>query len=194
MIRVVLVEPQGLLRGALHTMLASVREFRVVPLATIGDAARHRPDVLVIDIDGPDGPDLVAVVGAAPARCGVLVLTGRATPVVVRQALDLRVRGVVDIDSSAAVLVDAVRKVARGEWAVDPATVLAALRTAENPLTDREREVLRIAGEGVPVRDIASRLFLAEGTVRNHLSAAMRKIGAPNRIAAARAASDAGWL
>jgi two-component system response regulator DesR len=200
LIRVVLIERQGVLRGALRAMLATVREFDVIavvlPLTAVLYAGRHRPDVLVIDIDGPNGPDLADVTTARVAlpHCGVLVLTGQATPVVVRQALDLRVRGVVDIGSPTEVLVDAVRKVARGEWAVDPAMVLAALRTVENPLTEREQEILRIAGEGVSVRDIASRLFISQGTVRNHLSAAVRKIGAPNRIAAARAAGDAGWL
>jgi two-component system response regulator DesR len=124
----------------------------------------------------------------------VVVLTGKHTPGVLRQALEAPIRGVASKEQPPAELTELIRRVASGDRVIDPATALAALDVVDNPLTERESEVLQLAANGLPTRLIAGQLYLAEGTVRNHLSAILRKTGCRNRLQAVHRARDAGWL
>jgi two-component system response regulator DesR len=195
----VVAEP-GLLRGALVAVLDAQADFRVVaeaaPHEDVPAAARsHRPDLAVVDIDGTDDPaELVGRVHRPAPDCAVVALTGRPTARVLRRALGARVRGVLCTDLPPAELVEQLRVVASGQSTIDPVAALAALAAAVNPLTDREREVLVAVADGLSSRQIAGRLFLAPGTVRNLVSGVLRKTGARNRWEAVDRARDAGWI
>lgn len=206
MIRVVLAEDQAMVRGALAALLELEGDLDVVAQAADGDAAfdavlEHRPDLLVTDIEMPgrSGLELAADVRnatsgdgqAAPTR--VVVLTTFARAGYLRRALDAGVRGYLLKDAPAAELADALRRVHAGGRAVDP-ELAAEAWGADDPLTDRERQVLRMAGEGARGADIAEALGLSQGTVRNYLSEAIGKLGAANRVEAARIARENGWL
>lgn len=201
MIRVVIVEEMGLLRGALRAVLSSEDDLEVLAdLAEYGDILavtdRERPDVVVVDMElaGHDMPALVRrLVVQAPASA-VLALSTQQSPEAMQEVLGCGARGFVGKDLPPAELVRAVRLVAAGERVIDPAMAVAALNPPTNPLTEREREVLRAAAEGIPLKEIARRLFLAYGTVRNHLSTILRKTGARNRLEAIRRAQRDGWL
>jgi two-component system response regulator DesR len=200
-IRVMLVEEVGLLRGALEAVLAGEDDVDVV--AALGDggkvlavAAELCPDVLVLDLDLPntDAVGVAQQVGSAVPGCAIVALTARQTPAVLNRALRANVRGFLGKDLQLTDFVRLLRAVAAGERVIDPTTALEALRAANNPLTTRERDVLRAAADGLSTRQIAGRLFLTEGTVRNYLSAIQRKTGAGNRWEAIGTARDAGWL
>jgi two-component system response regulator DesR len=200
MIRVVLAEDQGMVLGALAALLELADDLRVVARAADGQAAlaavlEHDPDVVLTDIEMPgmSGLELAAELARRGARARVLILTTFARPGYLRRALDAGVGGYVLKAAPADQLADAVRRVARGLRVIDPELAVGAWGEAD-PLTDRERQVLRLAGEGLASGDIASRLHLAEGTVRNYLSEAIGKLGAGNRIEAARLARERGWL
>ncbi|MEE6259698.1 response regulator transcription factor [Plantactinospora sonchi] len=201
MIRVVIVEEMGLLRGALRAMLSSEDDLEVVAdLHESGDLVgvvrMRRPDVVVVDLDLPD-VDMLAVLARLVVEApdsAVLALSAHLTPEALQRAFRVGARGVVDKDVPPAELTRLVRAVAAGERVVDPGAAVAALRPSEGPLTERELEVLRIVAEGLPLKEIARRLFLAHGTVRNHLSVIMRKTGTRNRLEAVRQAQRAGWL
>jgi len=122
------------------------------------------------------------------------VLTGQRTPAALRRALDAQARGFLSKDLSPVELVEAIRVTASGSPVIDPAAAIAALSAAQNPLTEREREVLRAAAAGLSTREIAATLFLSQGTVRNHLSTIVRKLGERNRWSAIKRCQDAGWL
>lgn len=201
MIRIVIVEEMGLLRGALRAVLSSEEDLDVVAdLHEAGElvavARARRPDVVVVDLELP-GADMLAVVArlaeAAPGSA-VLALSTQLTPEALQRAIRAGARGFVDKNLPPAELARLVRAVAVGERVFDPVAAVAALNPPESPLTDRELEVLRIVAEGLPLKEIARRLFLAHGTVRNHLSVIMRKTGARNRLEAVRQAQRAGWL
>lgn len=200
MIRVMIVEEMGLLRGALSAVLHKEVDMEVVAASRAGDAldtARlWRPDVIVIDVDLNDVEPvpLLHGIGTEVPDCSLVVLTRQRTPLALRRALQARVRGFLSKDLVPAELVRMVRSVAGGQRVIDPAAALAALRASSNPLTDREREVLRAVDDGLNTREAAARLFLAQGTVRNHLAAAVRKVGATSRTDAVQRARDAGWL
>ncbi|RKR86051.1 LuxR family two component transcriptional regulator [Micromonospora pisi] len=201
MIRVLIVEEMGLLRGALRMMLASEDDLEVVadlaPGADIVSVVRReRPDVVLIDIELADVDPLAVLrqLGARARGSAVLALTGRRCPQTLQAALRAGVRGFVDKNLPPTELLRLVRLVAAGERVIDPATAVAALSPPVGPLTDREREVLRAAAEGLPLREIACRLYLAYGTVRNHLTVILRKTGARNRLEAVRRAQRDGWL
>ncbi|MFK3979445.1 response regulator [Micromonospora sp. NPDC050397] len=201
MIRVLIVEEIGLLRGALRMLLASEGDLEVVAdLAPRADLVavvrRERPDVVLIDIEltGLDPLPVLRQLGQRARGSAVLVLTTRRCPQTLQAALAAGVRGFVDKDLPPAELLRLVRLVAAGERVIDPATAVAALSPPVGPLTEREREVLRAAAEGLPVREIACRLYLAYGTVRNHLTVILRKTGARNRLEAVRRAQRDGWL
>jgi two-component system response regulator DesR len=200
-IRIVIVEEMGLLRGALRAVLSSEEDLDVVAdLHEAGElvavARARRPDVVVVDLELP-GADMLAVVArlaeAAPGSA-VLALSTQLTPEALQRAIRAGARGFVDKNLPPAELARLVRAVAVGERVFDPVAAVAALNPPESPLTDRELEVLRIVAEGLPLKEIARRLFLAHGTVRNHLSVIMRKTGARNRLEAVRQAQRAGWL
>jgi two-component system response regulator DesR len=199
-IRVVLAEDQALVRGALAALLALEPDISVVAQATDGDAAlaaveRDRPDVLVTDIEMPhrSGLDVAAELRRRALATRVVIVTTFARAGYLRRALDAGVTGYLLKDRPATELADAIRAVHRGERAIDPELAVASWTEAD-PLTERERSVLRLAGEGFASSAIAERLHLSEGTVRNYLSEAIGKLGASNRIEAARTARDKGWL
>ncbi|MEW2397053.1 response regulator transcription factor [Streptomyces sp. NPDC046862] len=201
MIRVLLVEEADLVRGALTALLTREEDIEVVaaspgPGQTLARALSYRPDVVVIDVDGGwDGALSTSRELAArlPDTRTLLVVESAPPLERLRQAL-LRVAGLMGKNNPHDILAQAVRKVAAGERFIDPELALLALSSAESPLTPRELEVLRLAADGTPTREIAERLSLSVGTVRNHLNAVSRKTGARNRIDAIRIARESGWL
>ena len=200
MIRIVLAEDQAMVLGALSALLGLETDITVVAEAGDGDAAwaavqAQQPDLLVTDIEMPGltGLDLALRVREAGLATRVVILTTFARDGYLRRALDAGVRGYLLKDAPSAQLAAALRQVHTGGRAIDP-QLAAAAWGAEDPLTERERQVLRLAGEGVASADIAQRLHLSQGTVRNYLSEAIGKLGAANRIEAFRLARARGWL
>lgn len=190
-----------LARGALAAVLAHEDDLEVtleIPLweEAVAAARAHRPAVVIVDVDryGADGLAAVQQLGDELPECRVLLLTGQPTAEVLRRALAAGVWGIASPDTSLKQLAQSIRHVAAGERMIDPSLAATALRSNDNPLTDQERAVLQLAGDGLRSREIAERLFLSPGTVRNYLSAVMRKTGARNRLEAVRRARAAGWL
>ncbi|MBK3639413.1 MULTISPECIES: response regulator transcription factor [Streptomyces] len=200
MIRVVLAEDQGMVLSAFASLLDLQPDIKVVATATNGDDAlaavrEHRPDVLVTDIEMPgrSGLDLAADLNQLDDPTRVLIVTTFARSGYLRRAVDAGVAGYVLKDAPIGELAAALRRVYAGERVVAPELAMAAWDAAD-PLTDRERELLRAVADGASNAEIAGRMFLAEGTVRNYLSTAMAKLGARNRTEAARTARTRGWL
>jgi two-component system response regulator DesR len=200
MIRVVIAEDQAMVLGALAALLEIERDIEVVGRARDGEEAAAicrevRPDVLLTDIEMPrlTGLELAAAVRREQLPTRVIILTTFARGGYLRRALEVGASGYLLKDTPAEQLANAVRRVHAGGRVIDPQ--LAAEAWGElDPLTDRERQVLRMAGEGSSSADIAEALNLSEGTVRNYLSEAINKLGAANRVEAARIARDKGWL
>ncbi|MFN7212475.1 MAG: response regulator transcription factor [Lysobacteraceae bacterium] len=201
MIRIVLAEDQALLRGALKGLLSLETDLDVVAEAGDGDGAwkavqQHVPDLLLTDIEMPglSGLDLAAKVQEAKLPTRVVIVTTFARGGYLRRALDAGVRGYLLKDAPVEKLAQARRDVHRGGRAIAPELAVDAWREEADPLTDRERAVLRLAGEGLSSQDIAEQLHLSNGTVRNYLSEAIGKLGAANRVEAHRFARQKGWL
>ena len=201
MIRIGLAEDQALLRGALAGLLALESDIDVVAEAGDGDSAwkavqQHQPDLLLTDIEMPGltGLDLAAKVQEAKLATRVVIVTTFARGGYLRRALDAGVRGYLLKDAPVEKLAQALRDVHRGGRAIAPELAVDAWREEADPLTDRERAVLRLAGEGLSSQDIAEQLHLSNGTVRNYLSEAIGKLGAANRVEAHRLARQKGWL
>jgi two-component system, NarL family, response regulator DesR len=199
-IRVVLAEDQGMVLGAFAALLRLEPDLDVVATATDGHKAlaavlEHDPDVLVTDVEMPgmSGLDVAAALRRDGNRARVVIVTTFARSGYLRRAMDSGVSGYVLKDAPIDQLVGVVRRVHAGERVIDPQLAMAAWDSAD-PMTDRERDVLRLAADGLPNGEIAARLHLAEGTVRNYLSTAITKLGVRNRIEAARMARDRGWL
>ncbi|GAA1941036.1 response regulator transcription factor [Kitasatospora viridis] len=200
MIRVVLAEDQGMVLGAFASLLDLQADITVVATATNGDDAlvavrELRPDVLVTDIEMPGrtGLDLAVELNRLGNPTRVLIVTTFARSGYLRRAVDAGVAGYVLKDAPIGELAAALRRVHAGERVVSPELAVAAWDAAD-PLTGRERELLRAVAEGAGNAAIAARLSLAEGTVRNYLSTAMAKLGARNRTDAAKIAQSRGWL
>ncbi|MGW4499032.1 response regulator transcription factor [Micromonospora sp. NPDC004336] len=201
MIRVVVAEEMRLLRTALCAALSGEKEIEVVAEVT-GTAElaavlrRHRPDVVLVDLasDVPQPVEVVAEITGAAPDTAVLAMGRRWSPAVVGDLLAAGVRGLIGKDAPLEALVGAVRDLAAGGKVIDAEAAVTALHPPSSPLTRREVEVLRVAAEGLPLKEIARRLFLAHGTVRNHLSAIMRKTGARNRMEAVWRARRDGWM
>ena len=200
MIRVLLAEDQAMVRGALSALLALESDIEVVGSAADGEAAwrelqRLKPDVLVTDIEMPGltGLELAQRLQRHEWPIKVVIVTTFARAGFLRRALDAGVSGYLLKDAPAEQLAEALRTVHRGGRAIDPQLALEAWTEAD-PLNDRERQVLRLAGEGLAASDIAARLSLSHGTVRNYLSEAIGKLGVGNRIEAYRLARQKGWL
>jgi two-component system, NarL family, response regulator DesR len=200
-IRTMIVAEMDLLRGGLRAVLDHESDLEVVADLGYGDdalsvAAQRLPDVVVVDVDTSDADPLglVRQMRERLPTCSVIVLSGQTTPNVLQRALGAHARGFLGKDRPPAELVQTVRQVAGGELVIDPVAALAAIAAATNPLTAREREVLRAAALGLRSKEIAARTFLAYGTVRNLLSAVVRKTGSRNHWEAIRRAQDAGWL
>ncbi len=200
MIRILLAEDQAMVRGALTALLSLETDIEVLGAAADGEAAwrelqRLKPDVLVTDIEMPGltGLELAQRVQRHELPTKVVIVTTFARAGFLRRALDAGVCGYLLKDAPAEELAEALRKVHRGGRAIDPQLALEAW-SEQDPLTDRERRVLRLAGEGLSANEIAVQLNLSHGTVRNYLSEAIGKLGVGNRIEAYRLARQKGWL
>ncbi|MET8122863.1 response regulator transcription factor [Micromonospora sp. NPDC005291] len=200
-IRLLLADDQALVRGALAALLSLEEDLTVVAEVGRGDevvpeARRCAPDVALLDVEMPgmDGIAATAALRAALPTCRVLVVTTFGRPGYLRRAMEAGASGFVVKDTPARQLADAVRRVHAGLRVVDPTLAAETLATGVSPLTGRETEVLRTARDGGTVADLAGALHLSEGTVRNHLSAAIGKTGARNRADAIRVAEQNGWL
>jgi two-component system response regulator DesR len=200
MIRVLLAEDQAMVRGALAALLKLESDIDVVGSVADGETAwreiaRLEPDVLVTDIEMPNltGLELAQRVRDAGLELKVVILTTFARAGYLRRALDAGASGYLLKDAPADRLAEALRKVHRGGRAIDPELAVEAWSEAD-PLNDRERQVLRLAGEGRSAGEIAEQLGLSQGTVRNYLSEAIGKLGVGNRIEAYRLARQKGWL
>jgi two-component system, NarL family, response regulator DesR len=200
-IRVLLAEDQGMVRGAIAALLRLEEDIEVVAEVARGDevlpaALNTQPDVALLDIEMPGGDGLAAAAtlhDRLPA-CRILILTTFGRSGYLRAAMASGAVGFMLKDAPAAQLAVAIRRVMAGERVVDPELALTALSEGNNPLTHREREVLAASLHGASVADIAATLVVSEGTVRNHLSEAIQKMGAHNRVEAARLAEAKGWL
>lgn len=200
MIRLLLAEDQAMVRGALSALLGLEQDIEVVGAVADGESAwrelqRLKPDILVTDIEMPGltGLELAQRIHRHELATRVVIVTTFARPGFLRRALDANVAGYLLKDAPADRLAEAVRQVNRGGRAIDPELAIEAWSEAD-PLNDRERQVLRLAGEGRSAAEIATQLHLSPGTVRNYLSEAIGKLGVGNRIEAARMARQKGWL
>jgi len=201
MIRLLLAEDQGMMRGALALLLGLEPDLEVVAQVERGDevvptALSVRPDVALLDIEMPglSGLDAAAALHIGLPSCKILILTTFGRPGYLRRAMDAGASGFLVKDGPVEELAAAVRRVLAGERVVDPALATAALAAGPNPLTDREREVLSAAADGSTIADIAGRLHLSESTVRNYLSAVIGKTNTRNRMEALAAARAQGWM
>jgi two-component system, NarL family, response regulator DesR len=201
LIRVLIAEDQAMIRGALAALLATEPDIEVVAQVERGDrvleeALRSRPDVALLDIEmpGKDGIEAAADLRRGLPACRVLILTVFGRPGYLRKAIDAGVSGFLLKDAPPDELAAAIRRTARGEKVVDSELALAALSEGSSPLTPRERDVLAMSVRGASVEEVARSLHLTNGTVRNHLSIAIQKLNARNRVEAARIAEEKGWL
>jgi two-component system response regulator DesR len=201
MIRVMIAEDQAMVRGALAALLALEGDIEIVAQVSKGDevaeaAKSAHPDVALLDIEMPgmDGLEAAAALRDQEPGCRVLILTTFGRPGYLRRAMESGVDGFLLKDAPSAELAAAIRRIVAGERVVDPKLALAALSEGNNPLTERERDVLAVAATGASIAEIATKLYLSEGTVRNYLSDAIRKLHAANRVEAARIAESKGWL
>jgi len=201
MIRILLADDQAIVRGAIAALLRLEKDMEVV--AEVGRAdevlkagLEKKPDVALLDIEMPGGDGLSA---AAQLReklpsCRVLMLTTFGRPGYLRRAMEGGAVGFLTKDTPAAQLASAIRRAVAGERVIDPQLAIDALSEGDNPLTERERDVLAAASSGCGIAEIADQLFLSQGTVRNYLSLAIQKLDAKNRFEAARIAKEKGWI
>jgi len=200
-IRVLIAEDQTMVRGALRALLDLEDDLEVVAEVGRGDAVveaarEHRPDVALLDIEMPglDGIEAARALATAVPEVRAVVLTTFGRPGFLRRAMEVGASGFLVKDAPVADLARAIRAVVAGERVIDRELAAAALAIGATPLSAREADVLREAADGATVAEIARRLFLSEGTVRNYLSSAIGKTGARTRVEAARVAEEKGWL
>ena len=200
-VRVLLAEDQAMVRGALSALLSLEDDIEIVAEASRGDevlpaALDSLPDVALLDIEMPggDGLEAAAMLHERLPSCLVVILTTFGRSGYLKRAMESGAVGFLLKDAPASELADAIHGVMEGKRVVDPALAAAALSEGDSPLTEREREVLAASESGATIEDIAARLYLSEGTVRNYLSTAIKKLGARNRVEAARLAERKGWL
>ena len=200
-VRVLLAEDQAMVRGAIAALLSLEEDIEIVAEASRGDevvpAALHAaPDVALLDVEMPGGDGL----GAAAAlreklpSCRVIILTTFGRAGYLKRAMENGAAGFLLKDAPSSELAKGIHRVMQGERVVDPDLAAAALSAGDNPLTEREREVLAASEGGATIEDVAARLYLSEGTVRNYLSAAIKKLGTRNHVEAVRLAEKRGWL
>ena len=206
MITVLLADDQAMVRQALAALLDLEADLEVVGQAAdaatvVRLAAEQQPDVVLMDVQlspvpgsAEDGIAATARIVAARPQTRVIIVTTFGRPGYLRRAMAAGAVGFMVKDAPAAQLIDGIRRVHRGLRVVDPTLAANSLSLGESPLTERETEVLLAAARGGSTGEIARRVFLSEGTVRNHLSAAMGKLGAGTRAEAVRIATDQGWL
>jgi two-component system response regulator DesR len=200
-VRVLLAEDQAMVRGALSALLSLEEDIEIVAEASRGDevlpaALDALPDLALLDIEMPGGDGLgaAAELRARLPSCRTIILTTFGRAGYLKRAMESGAQGFLLKDAPASELATAIRRVMEGEWTVDPALAASALSEGGNPLTDRERDVLLASADGATIGDVASKLYLSEGTVRNYLSTAIKKLGTRNRVEAARLAERKGWL
>ena len=196
-----IAEDQAMVRQALVALLGLEPDIEVVAQAATGDEAiamvrKHCPDVAVLDIEMPGGTgiEVARQLHQDGFRGQVVIVTTFGRPGYLRAAMTAGASGFLLKDAPAAELAEAIRRVAKGERVVDPALAAAALAEGDSPLTSRETDVLAAAAGHDAINEIAAGLHLSPGTVRNHLSAAMHKLGARNRAEAVQIAQRKGWL
>jgi two-component system response regulator DesR len=200
-IRVLVADDQALIRGAFASLINLEPDMTVVAQVGRGDevlpaALAHRPDVALLDVQMPgmDGLAAAAVLAEQVPACRVVILTTFGRPGYLRRAMEAHAAGFMVKDAPPETLLDAIRRVHQGLRVVDPDLAAESLALGESPLTGRERDVLLATADGGTVSQIAGRLFLSEGTVRNHLSSVIGKTGAATRADALRIATDRGWI
>jgi two-component system, NarL family, response regulator DesR len=200
-IRILLAEDQAMVRGALAALLRLEKDLEVV--AEVSDGAqvlpaalKFQPDVALLDIEMPGGDGLSAAkaVHKSLPSCRIVILTTFGRSGYLRQAMESGAVGFLVKDAPANQLAMAIRRVMAGERVVDPELALSALSDGDNPLTRRERDVLKASLDGASIADIATQLYLSDGTVRNHISTAIQKLHAHNRMEAAQLAKEKGWI
>ncbi|MCL1899132.1 MAG: response regulator transcription factor [Promicromonosporaceae bacterium] len=201
MIRIIVADDERFIREAVATVFGLEPDLEVVGVAAdgaeaIGLALELRPDVAVLDLQMPkhDGIEVAAVLAERAPEIRVLMLTSQTLPGKLRSAIDAGVCGFVPKDTSADMVVSLVRKVAAGGRYIDPELAVDLIETGENPLTPRERQLLRLSLSGDTIEEIAGRVKIKGSTARNYLSRAITKMGANNRHVAAQLAQQRGWL
>ena len=200
-IRILLAEDQAMVRGALTALLRLEEDIEVVAEVSRGDqvlpaALKSQPDVALLDIEMPGGDGLSAAQAlheSLPA-CRIVILTTFGRSGYLRQAMEYGAVGFLLKDAPADQLAAAIQRVMVGERVVDPDLALSALSDGDNSLTRRERDVLKASLDGASIADIAIQFYLSEGTIRNHISTAIQKLNARNRMEAAYLAREKGWL
>jgi two-component system response regulator DesR len=200
-IRILLVEPMNLLRGALAATFSLEEDFEVTADLGALDQALYMaravpPDVAVVNIAllAGDGLATIARLAAEQPDCATLVLAGPDGSGLLNRALDVRIDGVLGTQAAPCELVRGIRRLVRGERVIDASLAVAMVAAPRSPLSRRELNVLSVAASGVPSTEVAAELHLSTGTVRNYISAILRKTGARNRLEAVRLAEGAGWL
>jgi two-component system response regulator DesR len=200
-IRILLAEDQAMVRGALTALLNLEEDLEVVAEVSQGDqvlpaAKKTKPDVALLDIEmpGKDGLSTAQALHENLPSCRIVILTTFGRSGYLRRAMESGAVGFLLKDAPADQLAIAIRRVMAGERVVDPELALSALSDGNNPLTGRERDVLKASLEGASIADIAAQLYLSEGTVRNHISTAIQKLNVHNRMEAAHLARERGWL
>jgi two-component system response regulator DesR len=200
-IRVLIAEDQGMVRGALKALLAMEGDIEIVAETDRADqvlplASQTKPDVALLDIEMPGGDGITAAgqLRQALPSCKTLILTTFGRPGFLRRAMENGASGFMLKDAPAHELALAIRRTMAGERVIDPALAASALSAGVSPLSEREREVLVAGQGGASIAEIAQALFLSEGTVRNYLSSAIQKLEVSNRTEAARVAEELGWL
>jgi two-component system response regulator DesR len=200
-IRILLAEDQAMVRGALTALLGLESDLEVVAEVSQGDqvlptAIKTKPDIALLDIEmpGSDGLSAAQALHKSLPACRIVILTTFGRSGYLRRAMESGAVGFLLKDAPAEQLAVAIRRVMAGERVVDPELALSALSDGDNPLTARERDVLKASLDGTGIADIAAQLYLSEGTVRNHVSTAIQKLNVHNRMEAAQLARQRGWL
>lgn len=201
MIKVLLADDENLIRDALASLLSLEDDLEVVAQAATGDeaiamATKYEPEIAVLDLQmpGPDGIQVAQQLADRIPGCRSVIVTSHGLPGHLKRALGAGVRGFVPKTVSAQQLATVIRTVASGGRYVDPELAAEAIGAGDSPLTAREADVLQLAADGMPIAEVADRTALAVGTVRNHLSAAVTKLGVSNRHEAAKLARSKGWI
>jgi two-component system, NarL family, response regulator DesR len=200
-IRILLAEDQAMVRGALTALLNLEEDLEVVAEVSQGNqvlqtARKTRPDIALLDIEmpGSDGLSAAEALHKNVPTCRIIILTTFGRSGYLRRAMASGAVGFLLKDAPAEQLAIAIRRVMAGERVVDPELALSALSDGDNPLTGRERDVLKASLDGASIADIAAQLYLSEGTVRNHISTSIQKLNVHNRMEAAHLAKERGWL